>query len=385
MSAHSFNFGTQAVIFDNNGEILRTIGSPGTEKSDLEGEVSLTKHDSSGKCIRTIVEPMRSFTKGFLYAFLNGFRLARKLNSDNQDGLCVGKCSSTAVLNNPKWSMGKGALWGDGQHNTIVSQIEDKEDHIEVTVTSSPIVTGLHSYWDGSGWPQQHNINAVGLGQFASNAASAQCWSCLDFFPQLYMNIGESLQITITLKFPKSSAKTLTSNWVYNFFNDLGATTRIFKNLAGDPVQGVIRSGFSSVNGINACKTFTRSENMRLAVGTSSVPVTFGDYSLNTTDIENKIVAGPLVYPNTFTDTSQIEMVNNNLARIVYNQDFTNVSEIPVTLREAGLIAKETRNTPNTSGISADGEYLLARWLLDDIVLERGQTLRVYFQPQVTG
>lgn len=385
MSAHNFNFGTQAVIFDNNGEILRTIGSPGTEKSDLEGEVSLTKHDSSGKCIQTIVQPMRSFTKGFLYAFLYGFRLARKLTNSQTDGLCIGNASiSGSVLNTPTQGTGYTVVWGDAQNNTINYQVAVNDNYIEVIVMCAPTVKDVTRISVGGTEYTYKDINFVGLGQF-NGVENTKCWTCLDAFPKMTLNRGEAISVTIRIRFPKSAFKSLTSNWVYNYFNDLGDTTRTFKNTSGTPVPGYIRSTFTSANGINSCKTFATVENLKIVLGTSSAPVTFDDYAITTEDLQNKLATSRMVYPVGIGTASQIEIVGGTTARIVYYQDFTCTADSPVTIKEAGLVAREIRADSGTTGITATGEYLLARWLLDDIVLERGQTLRVYFQPQVTG
>jgi hypothetical protein len=207
-----------------------------------------------------------------------------------------------------------------------------------------------------------------------------------DVVPNVLLVRNDFIRMLYKFKFPYSNTKSITMNWVKNMCSNINGRTCV--TTQGQELATFLKQQGGS-SSFDAQATFTAAAYCDIEVGIGSSLVSPEDIALTPLQNESSLLEKQATsyYKIYAAANPSVEIVENRTARYVMSRDFKNKSNASIHLTEAGLLSKLTPSTASNRGITAptsDSYILLARWHLDDLTLERDQTLRVYFQPQVT-
>jgi hypothetical protein len=385
---HNADFTTKWELINPDGKIVKKGGD--FSEPNCEGKVSYRILNKRKELVYEHEQPMQSFTVGFLKAFVDGYRLAKRNETfsvlPNMIGHCrtdskvyVQNISLIAPFNTYSISAWTISAISSTSSGFVLDSMSVESDcirvvfHIERSITSgSGSITEVGLY--ATNMPVVNNSDDYKEGMIAR-----------DVFTSGYsFGVGSFVKITWTLDFPKITNKTITMNWIKNFF----------QNIADSNYNDFIQiDGTTTANGVSNItgQTFTKEVNCRggandntkgIVIGTSNISTNPNQFDLGSR-IANGTGSGEMEY-GTMTQSSDIAMIypTEGKADVSYSRTFKNNSGNSVIIKEAGMIAK----TSSTSeGIDTAGSYLIARWLTGDIVVPNGYTLKIYFQPQVTA
>ena len=387
-SNHNLGLMTRAEVIDPKGRIVRTYSDSVTP--GIEGKLRVVIRNRRGDVTAEGEHPMKSYTVGFLSDLVTGHRIGI---DNSQFGSGHGSTLNGAIF--APWYQCLG-----GKYSPVhVQQIRPISAFVTFSNTSASIASSITTTTNPvvleSLTTEVSSIRAVfsversvtaGSGtikEIALYGASGKMIARDSFSTGYAFSVGSFIKITWTLDFPVSTSKMMTRNWIENLVQNIAdAPYQNFKQLDGTEVTGAQSITGSSFTKVGNCTGGAGADDIGIVVGTSNTSVSWLDYKLGS-QISNGTGSGQLVHAAMPT-ASSIATIHptTGKANVVYSREFSNNSGAGITIKEAGLVAK----TASTSeGVLTAGSYLLARWLTQDIYVEAGYTLKIYFQPQITA
>lgn len=369
MRKHNFDYSVSWEVVSPNGNIVAK--SHDIESVNIEGTVRTSIVNRKGQKVFDEETPMRSYTVGFLESFVNGIRLAANTNFQTLP-----------------------MRMGAGNSPTYVQQIQCCQPFVDYSnsvytaanIASSDAGMSIESLSEGAnsiiatiGISRTITSGSGTLREVAFFAADGNMVS-RDVVPDAAFNVGDTITITLKLHFPHSSYKTVTKNWVYNFLQNIASPYTDYKTTSGTAASGVA----NITSGTFAKEVNTRGaaddDTMGLVIGTGSTAASWDNYALGS-QIANGSGSGQMQY-SAMPETNYIAKIQPlaGSASVTYYREFTNASGNAITVKEGGLIAKTALTS---EGIDTAGAYLLARWILPNVVVENGNTLKLYFRPKI--
>jgi hypothetical protein len=389
---HNADFTTKWELINQEGQIVQKGGN--LDDPVCEGTFSYQVLNKRKEVVYEHEQPMKSFTMGFLKAFITGHRLAKRNESYGQLPNSVGHCrtDSKVYVQNigliyPFNNFSDNAWTTSSIASTTVGytleSLSYTSDSVRVVVScerdissGSGNITETALYCEN--YPRVSNSDDYKQGMIAREVFTTPATFIVDGF----------IKLKWTIDFPTSSNKSLTMNWIKNFIQNVVVSNYDdFVQLDGTTMA----SGSSGITG----QSFTKEANCRggsgvddmgIVIGTSNSSVSYNDSHLGN-QIGTGTGSGQMQYQvmgQTREDSVMIHPTEGK-ADCYFSRNFINNSGSSITVKEAGLVAKVNETDPTTQGISANGSYLLARWLTGDIVVPNGYTLKIYFQLQVTA
>lgn len=372
MDCHNFGFGTGYKIFDKNGALIESKFDP--SRPEVEGMIEIEVKDRTGRIEHKHQQPMRSFIKSFLQVLYDGRRLGY-----HSTGICVTKQEASQKCH---IALGQ----------TASEVVVDTDQPLDITTTqyfadAHPLVfEGLTRSTDAISIQVSFTTsrNASSSRSVSYNTASLSCvhgpassfystWICNDKFPLITVDAYRTIKITAVLSFPVTAYKTLTEEFVYNFVQNL-ISPHTFTTITDDSVLGTLYS--DTVSDQSSAFKFAKAF---ICIGSSDQQISTSDHKLGSMYAATGDGFSSLGMSRPGSNKSYI--VAGNSAYMDFYRDFKNISDSPLTVREAGFVTDGTLS----SGFESAGSFLIARWLTGNIVVQPDQTLRVYFQPTVTA
>lgn len=370
---HNLKIVTGIEVLDPTGKIVTRRESE--ESINVEGKINVTVRNRHGDIVAECEKPMKSYTIGFLQEFVNGRRVALRNGGYQALNQMLGsKAAPTFVqqihqiapfMNYPTNALASSSIQSTTAPFRLVSLTEESSSIRAVLQVQRSITSGSGTLREISLWSEGN----IMLGR--------------DAIPDLAFQIGSFVTCTITLDFPLSTSRMITKNWIKNFLQNIAdAPFQDFKQIDGTEaagVQGITGASFTKEANTRAA---VYADDIGIVIGTSSSSVSWSDFKLGA-QIMNGTGSGQMEHAAT-SQTSNVPKIypTTGKATVSYHREFVNNSGAAITIKEAGIIAK----TASTSeGVNTAGSYLLARWLTQDVYVADGNTLRVYFQPQISA
>lgn len=385
---HNLGLMVRAEVLDPKGRIVRSYSD--SSGAVVEGKLRVVIRNRHGDVTAEGEHPMKSYTTGFLSDLITGHRIGI---DNSQFGSGHGSTLNGAIF--APWYQCLGAKYSP----VYVQQIRPVSAFVTYSNTSGSIASNITTTTNPvvleSLTQEVSSIRAVfsversvtaGSGtikEIALYGASNKMIARDSFSTGYAFSVGSFIKITWTLDFPLSTTKMMTRNWIENLVQNIAdAPFQNFKQLDGTEVTGAQAITGASFTKVGNCTGGAGASDVGIIVGTSNSAVSWEDYKLGS-QVGNGTGSGQLVHAAMPT-ASSIATIHptTGKANVVYSREFSNNSGAGITIKEAGLVAK----TASTSeGVLTAGSYLLARWLTQDIYVENGYTLKIYFQPQITA
>lgn len=393
MHNHNADFNTKWELINPEGKIVKKGGKD--SEPECEGSFSYTIYNGRKEVVYEHEQPMGSFTMGFLKAFITGHRLAKRNESYAQLPNSVGRCrtDSKVYVQNigliyPFNNFSSNAWTTSSIGSTTVGYTLESLTYESNSVRA--VISCERDISSGSGNITETALYCENYPRVSSSSDDYnQGMIAREVFttPATFI-VGGFIKLKWTIDFPTSSNKSLTMNWIKNFLqNIVPSNYNDFIQLDGVTTA----TGVSNITG----QTFTKEANCRgengvtdkgIIIGTSNASVSYNDSHLGN-QIGNGTSAGQMEYQvmgQTYENSVMIHPTEGK-ADCYFSRNFINNSGSSITVKEAGMVAKVNETDPTTQGISANGSYLIARWLTGDIIVPNGYTLKIYFMPQVTA
>lgn len=187
---------------------------------------------------------------------------------------------------------------------------------------------------------------------------------------------NDSIRITYNFEFPTSASSTITKNMLVDWFTNFDTSMRL-KNLSGTDVA--CRNTSPSLT-ICGCKyIYGASANQidkGIVLGTSDADVSWEDTDFTDSVFDVNVLKPLATSAADFTG----EIVSGTTVYCQHARNFQNISDHAVTIKEAGVITHPTNTTYCVASVDS---FLLAHWLTGDVVVNPGETIRVYWKPTI--
>lgn len=395
MDCHNFGFGTGYELFDDKQRLVDKNFNPFVP--DIEGEVETTVTDTaSGKILEKHKQPMRSFVSGMIYAIINGGRIYNKVDLGTQGyarrgpGLVLGNLTDNVTIHTKDWASSGGYTGiptAEQTGSVSASYPTQMSDYVEITITATVHVSNggtISSVRNACG------LNVSGHYSLGSAGTSTAIIIAADKLPNITFaaSTTSTILISYTLHFLNSTSKTLTMNWFMNFIANLVGSYD-FTTINDLTRSKTVTNQTTATKDRHQTFTFLDSTRARIELGPDDTqPVLITNTKLSpwtggTLSVFSQLNSNFPTVSMSYNSESGIDYINNT-ARCVCYTTWQNITQNPVTVKEAGLIVNENRTDSTITGINGTGEFLLARWLTGPVELLPGWSLKVYFQPQVT-
>lgn len=186
---------------------------------------------------------------------------------------------------------------------------------------------------------------------------------------------NDSIRITYNFEFPTSSSSTINRNMLVDWFTNFDTSMRL-KNLSGTEIApkntnpSLTICGCKYIYGASADQI-----DKGIVLGSSDADVNWEDTNLNSVFDVN-------VLKPTATSAADFtgEQISGSTVYCQHARNFQNISDSAVTIKEAGVI---THPTNTTYCVASADSFLLAHWLTGDVVVNPGETIRVYWKPTI--
>lgn len=352
MDCHNFGFGTGYEIFNERGILVESKFDKIVP--EVEGRLKVEVKDKDGNLCHFHEQPMRSLVAGFLWGLYEGYRFSYEAGSFSNGPVQLGRDETTYTVNTNSLP-GYYTYYTSSSSKLEVEDVSESPNSLDLTVSYTVTCT--------SNDPGKH-CKLVGLANISGMTIA------IDHAGSggINLNPNEVMKFTWILSFPLTSDRIISKNIVYNLIQNLIAP-HAFINISGTPINGVKEQNHSSYAKAICLKTCD------IIIGTSDVDLSTDNYNL-----KQPLTSGLSVSATVRPSSGSYYRVAGNTAYFTFHRSFQNTTASPVTIREAGVVSGNS-----AAGLESSGQFLLARWLTDDIILPPDYTLRVYFQPAVTA
>lgn len=381
MDCHNFGFGTGYELFDADKKLIKS--SFNEAKPEVAGECEIEVKDSRGDIKHKSVQPMHSFVRDFLsVVILNGRRFHPTATFiagtyTPRSRVSIGSGNAPVTIGQSQIASGFEAPYSASEASWSVDSVTFETGFVQITVSMQFAFTGVPS--------TTTPIKEVAFHSYGTDGTNYKIMIAREVLSEPFVfAVNDIIKITWHLRFPETSTKLMSQNWINNFLGELLPNVT-YKDTSGDSYNNAAAPSSNYWNTFCNMSTVMESRSEGLIVGSSAATC---DYESNTwyrlgSKITNGTASGQLVWgtkykTNVVTDTAA------NKAYFTIYREFTNRSGGTVFVNEAGI----TLNTiANPMGITNPGQhdFLLARWLTGPIDVQPNQTLRVYWQPTVVA
>lgn len=393
--SHSFTYETGWKIIDENGNIRAT--SEDKQRVETNGTVEVEVLDSDKETVlQNCKQPFKSFVKGFLMDLVLGYRVSARNVGFGSDPKILGSgiiaTYGSTYLSSPEaveryetnvyvdavGMVNKLSPTINSPSQVYLNSVQKNANSISIKLSSIQQITSGTGTIREVGLFSDNTNKYNNVDQFNTLIAKDVITTPLTYLPNQYVRVKYDIEI------PFSNQKVITQNWIYNWLQNLTAPfSGIFKDIEGNPSVGINETSQTFTKATNI-QGIADDDTMGIVVGTDGgtlYPVDWDNYKLGN-QISHGTSDNQLIYNVTNIPNSEPYVAyTEGIARVTFFRNFTNSSNSNITVKEAGVIAK-TSDAAN-EGVSSNGSYLIARWIVGDVVVKPNETLVVYWQPSI--